>query len=336
MNHEDWKKGMPVPEKYRNRLYSWEGGGYDGCLWEMNYGVVSDEGHWMPIFSTGRNGLDVNAEYSARYRRLKTDGTFGRKLAELNAWKTDELDEIFMDQVEYQRHRDPDVPPWRYHGEARDRWTEYDLGDGKLKETCRRFCDEHGGNAAVMCRVLDVLSEMKYDVWCTCSDCGEQFRPEYEGELSDLVDDDAYHGDGGVGLVYTRVLCHQCRELTRCPKCGRQSVPNPRAGDAGHVNYTFRQRIVMELGGVCDYCADGFYDEYPEWADKVDEAGSEIDRLNESAKKYLAHMKEVNKVDDEHYARLQASAKEEVDRKTDELMNDLRDGMGPDVQDYSA
>ncbi len=27
---ENHKYGDPIPEKYRNRLFDWEGGGYDG------------------------------------------------------------------------------------------------------------------------------------------------------------------------------------------------------------------------------------------------------------------------------------------------------------------
>ena len=71
MNHGNWKRGKPIPACYRNKMYAWEGGGYDGCFWEMNQGVVTDDGHWNPFHSTGRNGLDVEDEYLAKLRRLK-------------------------------------------------------------------------------------------------------------------------------------------------------------------------------------------------------------------------------------------------------------------------
>lgn len=61
MNEQDSgnvERGSAIPAKYRNRLYAWEGGGYDGCLWEPNFGLVDNAGNWDPFCSTGANGLD--------------------------------------------------------------------------------------------------------------------------------------------------------------------------------------------------------------------------------------------------------------------------------------
>ena len=71
---EEYEYGDPIPEKYRGRLFEWEGGGYDGCFWEMNQGVVDEEGHWHPIYSTGRDGIDGQSEGGARVRHPSSVG----------------------------------------------------------------------------------------------------------------------------------------------------------------------------------------------------------------------------------------------------------------------
>lgn len=75
--YEKYKYGDPIPKEYRDRLYDWDGGGYSGCIWEKNQGVVDGQGNWRPIYSTGIDGLDKSAQYDQDLKEIKNKFGYG-------------------------------------------------------------------------------------------------------------------------------------------------------------------------------------------------------------------------------------------------------------------
>jgi len=45
-----------------NMIVQWRGGGYDGCFWEPNTGVMLED-KWIPIISTGRGARDTREAF---------------------------------------------------------------------------------------------------------------------------------------------------------------------------------------------------------------------------------------------------------------------------------
>ena len=88
---EEYKYGDPIPEKYRNRLFDWEGGGFDGCLWMWNQGLVDNDGHWIPILSNGHDGIDQDEWYERKIAELKADLGYDVRPAKI------QFDEVWID-----------------------------------------------------------------------------------------------------------------------------------------------------------------------------------------------------------------------------------------------
>jgi hypothetical protein len=52
-----------------NTLVSYEGGGYDGCMWEWNYAYIDKDGVFHNLASTGIHGCDTLGKLQAAYKR---------------------------------------------------------------------------------------------------------------------------------------------------------------------------------------------------------------------------------------------------------------------------
>jgi hypothetical protein len=272
-----------IPEEYRNRLYSWEGGGYDGCIWEINFGYVSDKGDWVPFHSTGRDGLDDHGWYEKKIFNLRVELNLGidevtEKFKEERAKIREELrvrhNQIFLEQIEAQKEVEglDSLRNWAAFeaAHARHDWTSYPIDDEHSKESCKDLFERLSSNPGLACSVIDTLADAGYAVWGTCSDCGDQFQA-IDLRYSDMLDANSYHGDGGIGCVYTRVLCDDCRENVTCPRCLELTLPNPAVANAKQEYYWFYQQFIYDWIGVCDQCADSFFDqdEYKHWKDDI-------------------------------------------------------------------
>lgn len=294
---DGYKYGDPIPEKYRNRMYDWEGGGYSGNFWEMNQGLVDAAGHWCPLYSSGRDGIDQDGWLDGKVDALKAELGYGRgSVGEQHAhFYTQALKDVFgaswYAHVDGRRD-DPRVrermakederfASWQeqyadYKKECTHRLDKMfmDVVTGRMKrasfrvvglvdaehvkDTCRQFCHEYKGNVGMMVNALDSMERLGYEPWCTCTDCGGQFRPSNFGEFSPSIDQDCYTGNGGVGVIYKRVLCDDCRMNCECPSCYEMRIPNRRAGDADWSGYDFLGSLMNDWTGCCDGCADGF------------------------------------------------------------------------------
>lgn len=358
---EDHKYGDPIPEKYRNRLFDWCGGGYSGCIWQPNQGLVDKDGHWHPVFSTGRDGIDQNEWFERKIQALKSDLGYDIRPAKV---QHDEalhraVKEVFGEEwymVNVDHDEDPRVKKLMKKEDARykefcsqrdgyilerthrldsmfmeafkrdredDRPNEIGLLDDEhIKETCRVFCEKYKGNVGMMVNCLDKMAKMGYDVWCTCSDCGEQFqRGDYE-TFGCSIDSDAYTGDGGIGVIMKRVLCDECHGNAECRECFDLDRPNERRNDGRDDwgNYDFLACVILDWFDVCWGCADGFEgDELKRWdktleqrvntdlgeryyelAEKISDENGDLEghKLYEELKKTISGKKRINEIRD--------------------------------------
>lgn len=271
----------------------------------MNQGVVDYEGHWHPIFSTGHDGIDDNEWFSSKVIELKKSLGFDTRPVEtqVHADEYDAIKKVFGDDwyKEEDPYEDPRVKELTEVIRAkyatfrrernklkeelqrrnddlfmaaleRDREAERPVEVGLLdrehiKETCEIFCHNYKGDVGMMTHCLDKLSEMGYEPWCTCSDCGEQFQPWNYECFSHMIDEDYYHGDGGIGVIYGRVLCDDCMHEVECPSCYDKDLPNhnkPDQGKSDWDNYDLLACILNDWIGVCWGCADGYKTKYME------------------------------------------------------------------------
>jgi hypothetical protein len=68
LRKEDTRKNPPNPTKLRRpkkfkQLVEYRGGGYNGCYWEWNIGVLLYEGTFVPIFSSGSDGIYTQEQW---------------------------------------------------------------------------------------------------------------------------------------------------------------------------------------------------------------------------------------------------------------------------------
>lgn len=330
---EEYEYGQPIPPKYRNRLFDWEGGGFDGCFWMWNQGLVDEDGHWIPILSNGYNGIDQDEWYKRKIRNLKEDfgydvrpakvqfrevlhraveEVFGKKWYEVEGdpftdqrvkklvkedkKKYDEFVKLCDGYKLERTHRLDAMFMQVVTGEMRrDKFEEIgQIDEEHIKETCRVFCERYSGNVGMMTNCLDKMRGMGYSAWCTCSDCGEQFKPlDYE-TFGCSMDGNSYTGDGGIGVIMKRVLCDECHQNAECRNCNELDNPNPNKKDGGASdwdNYDFLACVIHEWLDVCWGCASGFeYDHLYYWYEAANQRfrtklGLEYEKMEEDLKR---------------------------------------------------
>jgi hypothetical protein len=175
----------------------------------------------------------------------------------------------------------------------RDKFDEIGLIDDEhLKETCKEFCERYNGNVGLVAHVLDKMTEMGYSVWCTCTDCGQQFKPYYD-TFGCCIDRNAYTGDGGIGVIMKRILCEDCHCNAKCDVCDEFDKPNPNKADGGAsdwANYDFFACVIHAWLNVCWGCASGFeMDHLYYWDNNVNQRfrsdlGTEYEKIEEDLK----------------------------------------------------
>ena len=378
-----YKYGDPIPKKYRDRLYDWEGGGYSGCILECNQGLVTTDGHWIPLYSTGRDGIDQNDWYRNKIDALKADlgydpriqfneareralvQVFGEKwytreeatatdkrVVKLLVKDQERLDEFLKRKGEYdleKTHRLDQLFMQVISGETeRDEFEEVGRIDAKhIKATCAKFCKRYKGNVGMMTHALDKMCDLGYEAWCTCSDCGEQFQKGNYETFGLSSDSNCYTGDGGIGVIYKRVLCDTCHDEAECPKCCELDRPNVFAKDKGArdwSDYDFLACVIYDWLNVCWGCANGYEldylyrwdetlkkrvqtplgEEYNALKDKIDEKYdlhvNYAHDVYEEMKKTLSGRKQINAI----RALLHESVKEHFENSIDDSYFDDR------------
>lgn len=307
---EGFEYGQPIPEKYRNRLFVWAGGGYEGCFWEPNAGLVDGNGIWHPIYSTGRDGIDDKDWYDRKIENLKNElgydcrdvssqyheklyiaikEVFGDEWYEVDgvdhANDPRVLEKVKKDQQlydEFVRRRDQYKQELAHREaslfmQAFDREIEDDrpeevglLDDEHAKATCARFCDMYKENVGFMAHVLDGIEKCGYEAWATCTDCGEQFQSCFDS-FSCHLDNNAYTGNGGIGVIMKRIMCEDCMGISECDCCNEYDLPNTNAKDGGErdsQNYDLFDSVMLYWLHICWGCSNGFFRKYGEYWDE--------------------------------------------------------------------
>lgn len=233
-------------------------------FWEPNAGLVDEDGHWRPLYSSGYNGIDDNEWYDRKIETLKRElgydcrdvatqyrekvnnaieCVFGKKwymvnngecaprVIEMTKKDKENFDEFKKRRSEYLlelMHRSDSMFMEAFKRDDEDeRPIEVGLiDDDHIKETCKEFCDFFSGNVGFMTHILDRMARLGYDPWCTCTDCGAQFQNTDYESFSAMLDGNSYTGDGGIGVIMKRILCQDCIEVTRCPCCSEYDLPN--------------------------------------------------------------------------------------------------------------
>jgi len=103
----------------------------------------------------------------------------------------------------------------------------YDLRDNaSILEFARENNPTNIGR--VCARVNKILGRNK--MFYVCSYCGERVYPWEGSATGALYDENAYHGDGGIGIVFTTVLCEDCF-CDRCERCDGIIDPAEEGGE---------------------------------------------------------------------------------------------------------
>lgn len=60
-----------------NTLYQYQGGGYDGCIWEWNFFFIDKDGVFYDIYSSGRNGIADSEAAEKAWAKVDKTEDFG-------------------------------------------------------------------------------------------------------------------------------------------------------------------------------------------------------------------------------------------------------------------
>lgn len=220
---------MNSKKDLRNCLVQYQGGGYDGCIWEWNYFLLDSEKKFNNIFSSGHNGV--------------------------------------KDEKDFQKFNfdEPDV-------------YIYDLTN---KEEMKDFVIETNENDVLY--VAKVLyDEFDYELKGFCDKCKQEFTLA-EGHHT------GYKGDGGIGIVYTGMVCESCYYTYSCNRCEEF------VGSEG-IKYN-------ENGSFCGCCFEKEFKKFPfELTNRVlfDKFEMNLDELLENISTYFPEsiLREINSFDD--------------------------------------
>lgn len=172
---------------YKNLLVQYQGGGYDGCIWEWNYFLFDAEGVFHVVAASGYRG--VTTETEAR---------------ELLSRKPERFDPVHIYRLNVKR----------------------DLHS--FQSEC---APDHV--AGVVAKVNHIYG--RDIMYWECQDCECKV---YDGEMFH----DGYHGNGGIGIVNTGMLCMDCYSRGCCSYCGEYYGPD-------ELKY-----IESRGEDLCEYC----------------------------------------------------------------------------------
>lgn len=257
-------------KRWRNRLFKFTAGGYDGCICHPAALIVDGDGDVHLVGSDGGiGGLDEN-EWYCRKMRSFLDGHNARCVEHLGP----DAHRLYLEEAhrrraeQRRRERDKvanalereivrmdDSVLWDHEFEEHDISTPE-----KVREACRTMCHAFH-DVYAHAHIADALVEAGYDgAGVICSDCGKYFESTDFECFSDCVDPNAYHGIGGLAVAYTRIVCDGCRHDSVCPVCFDLSLPKGVDVRSGHAcdHMAFDVEFGYRLTGVCECCWEHF------------------------------------------------------------------------------
>lgn len=292
-------KKFYLPEKYRNKLYAFEAGGYDGCVWHPAAVLVDGDGDVHLINSDGgRGGLDEGKWYSesmAAYLKAKNvacandlnkDDPSGKAFEEYVDYKEFTLGERknrerirVFDALERELGKDDkEILGWTHN------FVEHDVSTpDNVRGACKSLVN--WGSKYMNAGIADALHAAGYEgAGVVCTKCGEYVDDlDWHERFSELVDPDSYHGCGGVAVCHDTLLCDRCREDETCPVCQKVSLRDD--GDLSGLKYP--ERFMQRWVTACDECINRFFDDNPEFREKLLELGELADKMKQDADRYI-------------------------------------------------
>lgn len=235
-----------IAEKYRNMIAYWEGGGYDGCIWEPNMGFIDKDGGWHPSISTGCKAID-------------DEGTL-------------------LDAIEEMENSDCE-------NRTKDGlWRRYDAF--KLLPLTQDGVDALCSITRIdfVAKLLDDIADITHEGFMMkCTKCGRHFASldySYRDIVGIMAGSGFYRGCGGVATITDEIWCDECRSEGECRCCNEISTCFT---DSDHNS--FRQKFFANWLHICESCTwsvirecnlGDLMDEYEE---KYDEAKDESERI---------------------------------------------------------
>lgn len=177
-----------IEDKYRNRIATWEGGGYDGCICEPNCGFIDGEGAWHPVISTGCGAIND--------------------------------EDTLLDAIEEMENSDCE-------NKTKDgSWRRYD--SFQLWDHSQEGIDHIGLREDFKAHLLDKIAEVTHTGYeMVCTKCGRHFA-SFDYSYSDIIcimaDSGFYRGCGGIATVTDEIWCDECRSEGECRCCNEIST----------------------------------------------------------------------------------------------------------------
>jgi len=336
-----------LPDKYRNKLYKFMAGGYDGCICHPAALFVTGDGRVRLIGSDGgRGGLDAGDWYARTMRSF-----------------LDELGVASADMLLYGEHKNPEAYD-RYLKYARDmkeerhrkerlivrvaldaelgkdsltgvRWDhefqEFDISTPEnVTDTCKKMCNAFY-DVYFHAAIAQKLSDEGYEgAGIVCTRCKKFVTHTDREDFSNCIDSESYHGIGGLAVAHTSILCDDCRYECECESCFEIAYPE---------NMSFEDKFFWDWLKVCDGCNWKVFDRYKgapgcenDLRAQFNEAEAKIGGMDEELNKYLEVMKS-NGTPDAELERLREENEERFGARRNEILNELRDKLQKDVEE---
>lgn len=342
-----------LPPKWRNKVFRFQAGGYDGCICHPAALIVDGDGETHLVGSDGgAGGLDENDWYCRKCRSyLDSKGVFSEGEFLYGPKKSEEHYKEFRrlrkEWHEERRRRERAnvlealTDEWGKKSHEIAGWDhEFELiGEIDTKEKVAEVCKKTGDyffDVHYRAGIADKLRNAGYEgAGFVCSTCGKYVEDTDYESFKDHIDPDAYQGIGGCAVAYTAILCKECHDDIECPQC-RELTRHPSSeGDKAYDHMNFREAFICQWLGVCEYCADGFFreDEYKHWGDDIDAVEERIGAGKAQLEKYILHMRELGRSDEE-LERLRKDNLGRFEPEWRDLVNELRSQMEKDVKSH--
>lgn len=342
-----------LPEKWRNKVFRFQAGGYSGCICHPAALIVDRDGEVHLVGSDGgAGGLDeddwfcrmcrayldekgvdtVDALLYGPKKNMDFYNEFQALRRKYDAERKRRERRRVLQALEEEYGKDSsEIHGWDHEFEL--------IGDIGTEEKVREVCGKTNSffyDVYFQAEIADALREAGYDgAGFVCTLCGKYVDDTDCSSFTYHVDPDAYHGIGGLAVAHTAILCDECRQDLECPQC-RQLTRHPSSeGDAAYDHMTFREAFIVQWLGVCEYCADSFFreNEYRHWSDELDDLESTIDTDKKQIAKYLENMRQAGRSAAD-LERLERENRGRCEEAWGRFVNALRDRMQDDVEEH--
>lgn len=164
-----------MTEKNVNILVQYEGGGYDGCVWEWNFFYIDPQGNFENIFASGCGG--IKTQEAADELIKNGSNSFSNKLYIYHLDNREELKEFAKETnpalvqgvVRWFNNYNTEVQPFAVCGEC----------GGEIDDADEIHCEDWHGCGGIMSQPETLICSECYSIG-SCGYCGEYYGEESE------------------------------------------------------------------------------------------------------------------------------------------------------------